>query len=129
MFEKVFAQTQLGTIGGDGLGPFGNRGYTGQTSGPFADFAGGVSTIIGVMTIIGAIWFMIQFLIASFYWITSGGEKGKLEQARDRIVNAFVGLIILVAGWSLLALIGQVLGLNTVFNVTELMNTLRPLGN
>jgi len=105
--EKVFAQssTSLGRIGGAGLGPFGNIGLT-QTSGLEA-VVKVVSSIIGLMTISATIWFIFQFLTGGTAWITAGGDKGKLKEARDRITHAFIGLIIVVAGWSILALAGQ----------------------
>lgn len=103
--------TGLGTIGGTGLGPFAtttlpNAGLNAITR--------AISVAIGIMTIAASIWFFFQFIIGGFNWITSGGDKGKLTQARDRITNAFIGLIIVVAGWAILALTGKVLGLDTL---------------
>ena len=103
---KIFAAEQpLGTIGGANLGPFAKATYTGE--GALRALAGGISSIIGFMTIAAGIWFMFQFLIGGFYWITSSGDKTKLETARHRINDAFVGLIIVVAGWAILALAAQ----------------------
>lgn len=104
--QKVFAQGEdLGKIGGSGLGPFGNIGLD-ATSG-LKGVTNAVSSVIGVMTLGAAIWFMFQFLIGGINWISSGGDKGKLEQARDRLTNAFLGLVVVVAGWGILALAGK----------------------
>ncbi len=70
-----------------------------------------VSTIIGVLTVVAAIWFIFQFIIAGFQWIQSGGEKNNLEQARDKITNALIGLIIVVSAWIIMGVIGKILGL------------------
>lgn len=119
---RVFAQTPepLGTIGGEGLGPFGTigqglsgSGVGGGTKGLIA-VTSAISSIIGVMTVAAAIWFIFQFMTGGFYWITSAGDKAKLNEARDRIQNAFIGLIIVVAGWAVLALAGQFLGYDIV---------------
>lgn len=119
---NVFAQTPepLGTIGGEGLGPFGNigtglskSGVAGGTKGLTA-VTSAVSSVIGVMTVAAAIWFIFQFMTGGFYWITSAGDKAKLNEARDRIQNAFIGLIVVVAGWAVLALAGQFLGYDIV---------------
>src|SRR3989304_5548539 len=109
--NKVFAQTNLGPIQGEGLGPFGNISF-GAGGGALAleKFTVIISSIVGIMTIAAGIWFLFQFLTGGFYWITAGGDKTKLETARDRILNAFVGLILVIAGWSILALAGQFLG-------------------
>lgn len=118
----VFAKEELGNIGGEGLGPFGNigeglsgSGVAGGTKGLMA-VTGAVSSVIGVMTVAAAIWFIFQFMTGGFYWITSAGDKAKLNEARDRIQNAFIGLIVVVAGWAVLALAGQFLGYDIVIN-------------
>lgn len=43
-------------------------------------------------------------------WITSGGDKGKTEKARDKITAAVIGLIVLAASWAILMLILTFLG-------------------
>lgn len=114
---KIFAQAPipLGPIGGDkgeGLGPFAGIKYDGTIA--LSKVTGAVSSIIGFMTVAAAIWFIFQFLVGGFYWITSGGDKQKLHEARDRITNAFIGLIVVIIGWSILALTGQFFGYDIV---------------
>ncbi len=115
---KIFAaEIDLGTIGGGkGLGPFGeiagnlaSDNYLGLIKVTQA-----VSSVIGVMTVAAAIWFILIFLTGGFYWMTSSGDKAKLHEARERINNALIGLIIVVAGWSILALAGQFFGYDIV---------------
>lgn len=101
---QKLTDASLGQIGGgEGLGPFAN--ITDASAG-FAAVANIVSKVIGVITIAAGIWFLFQFLIGGFNWITSGGDKAKLQSARDRLTNAFIGLIVVVAGWAVLALTG-----------------------
>lgn len=69
-----------------------------------------ISKVIGVMTIAAAIWFFFQLLTAGIAWISAGGEKNKLTEARDRLTHAFIGLVIVVAGWAILALASQFFG-------------------
>lgn len=108
---KVLAQgqTNLGTIGGAGLGPFAN----GLTS-PLGSILNLVSSIVGVLTIFASIWFLFQILYAGYEWISAGGDAKKIGSARDRITHAFIGLLIVVGSWSLLALTGQFLGYDTL---------------
>ncbi len=117
---KFLAQQSipLGNIGGEGLGPFGKVSSSLAQSGAtgLQKITSAVSAAIGILTIAAAIWFFFQFIIGGFSWITAGGDKGKLTEARDRITNAFIGLIIVVAGWSILALTGKVLGLDTLIS-------------
>lgn len=71
-----------------------------------------ISTIIGVMTAVAAIWFIFQFIVGGFGWINSGGDKNNLQQARDRIINSTIGLIIVVSAWIVIGVIGKILGLD-----------------
>ena len=114
--ENQLAQEPLGTIGGGGLGPFGN--ITSDTGfGPATGLiktTAAISSVIGIMTVAAGIWFLFQFLIGGFFWMSSAGDKAKLHEARERLTNAFVGLLIVVAGWSILALAGQFFGYDIV---------------
>ncbi|MEK7543625.1 MAG: hypothetical protein AAB557_02060 [Patescibacteria group bacterium] len=116
---KVFASEPLGTIGGEGLGPWGLIGKNLSADNGVAGLRAVTATIsgvIGVMTVAAGIWFIFQVLIGGFYWITSAGDKTKLNEARDRIQNAAIGLVVVVAGWSILALAGQFLGYDIVIS-------------
>lgn len=113
---------ELGQIGGEGLGPFGSSpgdGLTGITN--------IVSSVIGIMTIAAGIWFLFQFIIGGFNWINAGGDKSKLQTSKDRLTNAFVGLIIVVAGWAILALAGTFFGVDfTISDPTGTLQLLNP---
>lgn len=120
---RIFAaDVDLGTIGGGkGLGPIGE--ITGElVKNPnlgLIKITQAVSSVIGMMTVAAGIWFILIFLTGGFYWITSSGDKAKLHEARERINNALIGLIIVVAGWSILALAGQFFGYDIVLEHPE----------
>ncbi|HUD19195.1 MAG TPA: hypothetical protein VMR81_02025 [Patescibacteria group bacterium] len=109
---KLLAQgTGLGTIGGEGLGPFG------KSVGPNAGLTGIlniISSIVGMLTICASIWFLFMILFAGYEWTSAGGDTKKIASARDRIVHAFIGLVIVVGAWSLTAVVGQFFGFNTL---------------
>jgi hypothetical protein len=113
-----------GTIGGVGLGPFGNISFTSGTQ-AMGKFTGAISAIIGLLTVVAAIWFLFQFTIGGFSWITAGGEKNKLTEARERLTNAFIGLFIVVAGWGVLALVGQFFGWTTILAPDSVINLIK----
>lgn len=127
MIQTVFAETPLGTIGGQGqqgLGPF--AGITDAVQGLQA-VTSVVSSVIGVMTVAAGIWFLFNLLSGGFQWISAGGDKNALTQAQQRIQNAFIGLIIVVAGWTLLALAGRFLGFDILLNSpTNIINQITP---
>jgi len=58
-------------------------------------------------------------------WISAGGDKAKLTHARDQLSNAFIGLVVVVAGWAVLALAGQFFGWTTILAPTSIIDTLK----
>lgn len=105
---------EIGTIGeGGGFGAVNDK-VTGVTTatGAMGSVSYILSRVIGFLTIAAAIWFFIQLIIAGISWITAGGEKNKLTEARERLTNAFIGLVVVVAGWAILALAGSFFGVD-----------------
>lgn len=53
-----------------------------------------ISAIINIMSIVVGIIAVIMIIIGGVKFITSGGDSGKVNSARDTIVYAVIGLII-----------------------------------
>jgi hypothetical protein len=70
-----------------------------------------ISDIIGVLTILASLFFIVYAFIAAFNWVTAGGDKGKIEKAKDRLVWGTLGLILIVASYAIIGLIGGIIGL------------------
>lgn len=85
---------------------------------------------LGIQTaiIVGALAVLVYFFLGAIRWITSGGDKGSLEKARQQMVQAAVGLLILVSIIALLNFIGpllfgfDLLELNFVNQIDELFS-------
>jgi hypothetical protein len=103
-----------GNIGGDGVGPYSDPGSSG--TGIFIQLSTIISNILGLLTIIAGLWFGFRLFMGAFLWLTSGGDKGKLEEARNQIIHAFIGLIIVVAAWAIISVVGLVFGLDILMN-------------
>jgi hypothetical protein len=98
-----------------GLGPLGTIVQGGGWPMPgdfFALFFKVLSTIIGILTISAAIWFVFQFLIGAIQIVSSGGDKTKIQEATTRITNAVVGMVVVVAAIFLISLIGRMMGIS-----------------
>lgn len=123
MINTLLAQS----IGcGEGLGPFA-KVFCNQT--PTTEVVGEklnnvLSGVIGLLTIIAALWFAIQFIIAGFNWINAGGDKNNAAAAWQKITNAVVGLLVVVSAWVIIALLGQMLGLS-ILNPGSLIKDLQ----
>ena len=78
-------------------------------------FANGFSSILGLLTILGALYFLIQIVIAAYTILGSRGQIAKLDEGRERITYAVVGLAVVVAAYAITGLIVNLFGIN-VFN-------------
>ncbi len=121
---KLLAQTphDLGTIGeGEGLGPWSEPGGISNTAALLGKI---LSNVIGFMTIGAGIWFMFQFIIGAYNWMTAGGDQQRIQAAQRKVSNAFLGLVIAVAAYALIWLIGQLLG----FQILQIPTLIQQLG-
>ena len=64
-----------------------------------------VVTLVFVLAAALTFFYLIAGAIA---WITSGGDKGKVEEARNKITAAVIGLLILAATWAIFVLITNI---------------------
>lgn len=83
---------------------------------PTGGLSSGAGEIIGwiiTFALIIAILFAFGFILyGGFLWMTSYGDKAKLETARKTIIFAIVGLIIAFLATFIIALIGAFLDVN-----------------
>lgn len=75
-----------------------------------------ISGVIGMALVVGALAFILYFAMSAFNWTTAGGDKSKVEAAKQRMTNATVGLTLIAATWAIYLLVIYILGLpiNTV---------------
>ena len=67
-------------------------------------------TILFIIATIAALFFLI---FGGIRWITSGGDKAKLEESRNIIVAAVIGLVLTFLSYFILNLILRFFGLPT----------------
>ena len=75
-----------------------------------------ISGIVGALFIAGFLLAFFYLITGGISWISAGGDKTKLESARDNITNAIVGIIIVGAAWALTSLVAGFFG----FDLTKL---------
>ncbi len=61
---------------------------------------------------VGAFLVLIMLIVGAYEWIASGGDKEAVAKARNRIINALIGLLVLAIAFALVRLVGQFTGLN-----------------
>jgi hypothetical protein len=53
-----------------------------------------------VLGFVGLIFFIL-ILVSGFQWMTAGGNGDAVKKARDRMIHAVIGLLIIVAAYSI----------------------------
>ena len=71
-------------------------------------FIGNIMTIAFIFAIILV---LIMLLWGAFEWIASGGDKENVSKARNRIINALIGLAVLAVAFALATVGAQIIGL------------------
>ncbi len=94
----AFAQTaiqisRIGTTGVSSVNRLLSAGFT-------------VAVVLAVVFVFG------MLIMGGYAWITAGGDKAKVEEARTRITNALIGLAIVASAFALIALVGNFFGVS-----------------
>jgi hypothetical protein len=83
-----------------------------------------ISTIIGFLTIVAFIYFLIQLIFAGYSLISAQGDEKKVESGRKRLTDGILGITIVVVAYGFTAFLAKLLGLGNIFNLTEVFNNI-----
>jgi hypothetical protein len=61
-----------------------------------------VSSFVIILMIVTSILFVFTLMIGGIRWIASAGNRENLERAKNQIVNALIGLLIVFSAWAIL---------------------------
>ena len=86
-----------------------------------------ISNVLGILTTVGGLLFIYTFLQGAINWISAGGDSGKIQKARDQMTQGVIGLIILVAAYAIIGLIGSVAGID-ILNPKVMLDRAIPKG-
>ncbi len=76
-----------------------------------------VSFFVSAIAVIAVLAALVFIIIGAFQWITSGGDKQKVESARNHIIAAIIGLVIVVLSFVIINIITTVLGIGPITNL------------
>jgi len=86
-----------------------------------------IGNAIRLIFFVAGLYALILLLLGAFEWISSGGDEKKLESARNKIMNAIIGLVVMVAVLTLVIILEQVvfggkvcLGISCPINMGDL---------
>ncbi len=86
------------------VGSLGNNIPAAQSG---ATFLGYFVTLWQAVITIGGLIVLIYFVWGAIEWITAGGDSAKVQKARDKLTQSVIGLIVLVATFTLVGFISQ----------------------
>lgn len=87
-------------------------------SGGFRTIGDALSNFFTIALVIAILIVLIMLIIGAYEWITSGGDKEAVAKARNRIINALIGLVVLAIAFALARLAGQIVGLGDITDLT-----------
>ena len=91
----------------------------------FGGDAGNLITFVLKGSLVVGVLLALAFLIlGGIEYITSGGEKGKTESARNKITAAIIGLILIAASFAILTLVLRLLNIGSFQNALDSLPTI-----
>ena len=64
--------------------------------------------------LVAALLVFAYLIMGGIQWITSGGDKGKTQEARDKITAALVGLAVVASAWAVMLIIQYFFGISVL---------------
>jgi uncharacterized protein YacL len=69
---------------------------------------------ITILLIVAVIFALVMFIWGAIMWITSQGDKAKVQAARNRLIFAIVGLIVAFLSFFVIALFSNLFGIQFI---------------
>jgi hypothetical protein len=66
-----------------------------------------VGGIVGLLLSFVGVIFLILTIYAGLMWMTAQGNSGQVDKAKDLLINAVIGLVIVTAAYSITIFIGN----------------------
>jgi hypothetical protein len=88
------------------------------TTGPKIQFDLGtnIASYIGAAILVGGLLTLMYLILGGISWITAGGDKGKVDKAREMITQAVVGLGVLAAAFAIFSVVQYFFGISIIGN-------------
>ncbi len=93
------------------LGPIGNQSGV-------SFFQKFIPAAINLTFVAASVIFLFMLIFGAIQWISSGGDKQALENAKGRITNALIGIVILFALFAIVNLISNFFGGVSILNLS-----------
>lgn len=78
----------------------------------FTTVGNAISNFLSLAFAVAVLIVLVMLIIGAYEWITSGGDKEAVGKARNRIINALIGLAVLAVAFALANLFARFTGLS-----------------
>lgn len=102
------------------LGHIWEPGFGLDPAGTLNDY---ISATVGLLTGIASLWFIYLFITGALEYMNAGSDKQAIESSRQRITNALIGLLLVVAAIFLIGIVGNIFGLRSILNPGTLIES------
>lgn len=79
------------------------------TGNNFGPVIGNIITTLIIIAVIIAVFFLVW---GGIKWIMSGGDKAKVESARNTIIGGIVGLVLVFLAYFIISVVANIFGIN-----------------
>lgn len=118
------AAVALAQKGGERAGSAAGRpGAITQPQGYSTDIGVFIGWVLTVVMVIAILLVLLYLVLGGIEWITSGGEKGKTEAARNKITAAVIGIIILASAYALASFVAYIMD----FDLANIFSAVKPI--
>jgi hypothetical protein len=76
-----------------------------------------LSKAIPLIFVIGGIALLAMIIMAGFTFLTSAGDSKKMEQGKNQLTYAIVGIVIIFAAFWIVQIVGYMFGLDSMTNL------------
>lgn len=83
----------------------------------YTNISGVLDNILNYVLVIAGIGLLIMLIAGGFSFLTSAGDTKKLESAKNTLLNAFVGFLIVFASFWIVQIAGYVLGFPAITKI------------
>lgn len=106
-----------------GAGAAGKPGAITKPQGYSTDIGVFIGWVLTVVMVIAILLVLLYLVLGGIEWITSGGEKGKTEAARNKITAAVIGIIILASAYALASFVAYIMN----FDLANIFSAVKPI--
>lgn len=69
-----------------------------------------LSNLVTLIYSVAAVVLVFMILWGAFDWLTSEGDKEKLENAKRKLINAFIGIMLFAVAFAVIQILGKFTG-------------------